>query len=428
MQRGLSINKIFNYIIVFFLLFDGSNMWQLISGDRFATNSIRLFLLVICLMSIISTLTIKKVNFTMHFIGNMLAILFLFAVFWLGTRYNLLYFFRVQLMVFPIFVVYAYVMMRYGLIRDVAKIFLNIWFIITIVTTTIWFFSSVIPALPLTGKVYFWAQRTLPTYTFFNLYFANPVQAVVFNGTRFFRNTGIFAESPGVATYYLYAVALELSFFVKDKGHKRRLIAFLIGAASSLSTKALIFIPFILFLNYLFNTTDRRNNNVLFAVRVLSLVALVIGLGYGFNEILADKSTTGSYSIRNDDVAAALKVFKESPIFGVGLGNNDPIIRNFTVPRNNNGLSMGLTVLLAHGGLWLTTMYIWPLLLMFKRFFFKPKYRRFILFGIAVFVNLIISNIGTTPSFLMLVATGYAYFNLTEEEKLSLLANPEDFY
>lgn len=427
MQNGVSITKIFTYIIVFFLLLDGSNMWQLISGDRFATNSIRLALLVVCLMSIISTLTIKKVRFTLHFIGNMLAILFLFALFWLGTRYNLLYFFRVQLMVFPIFVVYAYVMMRYGLIRDVAKAFLNLWFIITIVTTTIWFFSAVIPVIPLTGKVYYWAQQTLPTYTFFNLYFANPVQGVVFNGGRFFRNTGIFAESPGVATYYLYAVALELSFFFNDKGHKRRLTTFLIGAASSLSTKALIFIPFILFLNYLFNTTDRRNNNVLFAVRVLALVALVIGLGYGFSEILADKSTTGSYRIRNDDVAAALKVFRENPVFGVGLGNIDPIIRRFTVPRNNNGLSMGLTALMAQGGLWLTTLYLWPMFLSFKRFFFKPKYRRFIIFGIAVFVNLIISNISTHPSFLMLVATGYAYFNLTEEEKLSLLTNPEDF-
>lgn len=428
MQKGLSINKIFIYIIIFFLLFDGSNMWQLTSGDRFATNSFRLALLVVCLISIISTLAIKKVRFTMHFIGNMLAILALFWFFWLGTRYNLLYFIRGQLMVFPIFVVYNYVMMRYGLIKDVAKAFLNIWFVITIVTTLIWALTTVIPVLPMTGKVYYWAQRTLPTYTFHNLYFANPVQGVIINGVRYYRNTGIFAEAPGVASYYLYAVALELAFFSKDRGHKRRLTTFLIGAATTLSTKALIFIPFILFLNYLFNSTDRRNNNVLFAVRVLVLVVLVVALGYGFNEILADKSTTGSYSVRNDDVAAALTVFKSHPVFGVGLGNNDPIIRQFKVARNNNGLSMGFTVMLAHGGLYLTTLYLWPLFLSFKRFFFKAKYRRFTIFGVAVLVNLIISNIGTHPSFLMLVAAGYAYFNLTEEEKLSLLENPDDFY
>ena len=77
--------------------------------------------------------------------------------------------------------------------------------------------------------------------------------------------------------------------------------------------------------------------------------------------LLWDKMQTVSGFMRLDDVLACFKTWLTAPLFGTGYWNDESVIPFFTYPdRYNNGLSMGVMVVLAQGGLYLLTLYVVP--------------------------------------------------------------------
>ncbi|SER57803.1 hypothetical protein [Streptococcus gallolyticus] len=419
MKLNFSINKFYSYIIAFLLLLDGSSMWQLSGVINISNTKAKLILIFFCILSILS---LRDIKFSDYFIKMIMFITIYLIIYILISGYNISYFFNAFGVVFVVLIVYTYTMMRYHLIGDLAKAFVNIWIIIAIITSFLWLFGSIFHIIPLTTSTYDWSDRFLNTYTFHNIYYENPVQNTTLFGKVIARNTGIYAEAPGFSNYFLYALALEMAFFKHEKGYKLKLFVLFVTSLTTLSTKTIIFLVLIFIINYLFSV---KNNKSVFTKLIRIFISIILPLVGLFILIvtLQTKSNTGSFSIRIDDVISEVKTWKDYPIFGSGIGNTEPIINHFSVKRDNNALSMGLTLLLAQGGIWLTSLYISPLILILikseKRFFKKSIF----LFGLAVLINLVISNIILSSSFLIILASGYAFLGLTISEREQIERN-----
>lgn len=416
MTIKLSLNRLYAYIIAFLILFDGSVMWQLTGNKLLSVTVIRLLLVAICMLSIF---TIGKVEISLKFFNLFLASFIFFIIYALATRYDILNLFKVLWGPYLIFLFYAYIMLRNGKINDLVEAFVNIILIIAILTTFLWISASLLRIVPLRLGTYDWAEKIRVTYNFYNIYFENPVQNTNFLQWYIPRNTGIYAEAPGFSNYLLYAFGLELSFLGTTKFHRTKLLIFFVASLTTLSTKAILFLVSILIINYLLDEQKKRHQ--LFQLIRFFLSIVLVGVGaYIFVFVIDDKMTTGSFSIRTDDFYAAIKTWMQHPVFGTGLGNVKEIVSNFTVRRDNDWLSMGLSLLLAQGGLFLTAFYLLPTIVVPKIIRNNELRKSVILFSIAVLINLIISNIITSPALEMILASAYAYLALNDDERARL--------
>ena len=70
---------------------------------------------------------------------------------------------------------------------------------------------------------------------------------------------------------------------------------------------------------------------------------------------------------------------------------------------------MGLTVLMAYGGLWLLAIYIGALVVSFRNSYFRAHRKTWFLIVIVLGYNLFISNAAFTDPYIFMVAAAYAY-------------------
>jgi hypothetical protein len=129
-----------------------------------------------------------------------------------------------------------------------------------------------------------------------------------------------------------------------------------LGAVSSLSAKAILLMVLCFVLYFVFKNPQNKRATIIRAVSVFVPAFVFAAV------IILDKMQSYSFFIRLDDLFASLKTFSENILFGSGYYNNESIIKNFSYEfRANDGLSMGLAVLLAQGGLYMFLFYIFSL-------------------------------------------------------------------
>ena len=275
------------------------------------------------------------------------------AVYLLATRYNGVRF--VLYFALPLLLLMLYT----GLEGDRSVYLLyrlaDIVIVLTALSLGFFLFGTVLGWIPPSSvTTFYWGEswRTCPTY--FHLYYE--AQRIRFFGVDLPRNCGVFPEAPGFAAFLVVAVAAEVLL-------RRRLrwgrVALLTAATlTTLSAKALILTAAVLALRYaLWSPRGWRARRG----RVVALPVLGVGLSVAAGVLLWDKLQTVSGGMRLDDVAACLKAFRTAPIFGTGYWNDASIVPYFSYPdRYNDGLSMGVAVLLAQGGLYLSALYWRP--------------------------------------------------------------------
>ena len=284
------------------------------------------------------------------------------AVYLLGTRYNVarygLYF------VGPLLLLMLYIGMKdnegdpFGLLYKLGDIVT----VLTVISLVCFVFGTCLDVLPFKDTVsYYFAGYDRTCTTYFHLYYA--AQTMLMFGHELVRNCGMFAEAPGFAMFLVIALATEVFFRVRPRLWRCGVIA--AAALTTFSTKAILLVMLVVGIKVVIDR-PRRIEWQRLKVLVLPLGGLVL-LGAAA-VLLIDKMNTASFFIRLDDLAASFKAFASSPLFGTGYYNDDSIIALFAYDRSNNGLSMGLAVLLAQGGLFLTAVYLVPMYLCIRRF------------------------------------------------------------
>ncbi len=264
-----------------------------------------------------------------------------------GTRY-ILYF------VIPVLLMCVYI----GIMDsedDIKGLFLklsDIVFVLSFISLFLFVFGTLLGVLPFKSTVqYEWAGAMRQTNTYFNLIYES--QDITFLGRDFVRNCGIFAEAPGFAVFLVVAISSEM--LLRDKIKWFRVGILCITVITTFSAKAIILAIAAIGLRYLISSAKTLSAKR-FKILLLPIVAVVAAAAVLI--VFADKAQSYSYLMREDDLQASMKVFWQNPIFGAGYVNDGAISDEFRLlTRPNNGLSMGVVLLLAQGGIWLTGLY-----------------------------------------------------------------------
>lgn len=396
------------YVILICTILNGSVMWRYIVGTplNFMVLIILQYLSCICGILSYGRFIPKKCIY----VACVFCIYF--GVYCLGTGYKSEVFLIYYAGVFIIFFMYLYQVNRNNDLEKFIKVFTNIVTVIAILSLFFWLFGSVLNVLP--GRVmleYNWANRTYTTYTYYGLYFENPIQSEqILFGKRSIRNSGVYAEVPGFAEILLYALTIEL--LTKQKTKWRFLVLFT-ALLSTSSTKGLLTFVIISVVNYIMKREYKQK--IYRVIKLLISIFLIVSGVFACIYILQDKSQTGSFGVRMDDIRAAIIAWKNSPFFGVGYNNMQEIAKYFQVSRSSDGLSMGLTALLAQGGLYLIGLYVIAMICAIRS---VPKYRyEIFIFCIMIIINLFISN--SAFSFLMIAMLAVAFSTFVSKRTLN---------
>ena len=312
-----------------------------------------------------------------------------------------------HVLIFVIFFFYCGSLIRNGNVEEFAKAFVNVVSVVSAVSLFFWLFGSVLGIIPGFPTPYIWAG-TRTTVNYFWLYFENRTQATEILGQTVIRNTGIYAEAPGFSGYLIMALAIALPA-ENEKYPLKQKVLLVATMLTTLSTKGLIAVMILIALVYMFTHPAKSPSK--FIEKFIFVVVLVTAASIGIFLLLEDKSTTGSYIVRMDDLQAAISAWKNHVLFGSGYQETSEIIRNFGVSRSNNGLSMGLTILLAQGGLYMIAFYALSFILALyaSRRMDRTLFMRVLIFGIMIAFNLLISSFQYDATTIFIIACGYAF-------------------
>lgn len=272
------------------------------------------------------------------------------------TRYLLYYFLPIVLLT-----VYVGLVDEQSDIRSLFCKLSNIVCFLSVVSLVLFLFGTLLKLIPSMPVAYSWAGTRQTTNTY--LHFLYESQDIVFLGHPFVRNCGIFAEAPGFAVFLVISTAVEV--FLKEKLSIPRCCVLFITVVTTFSAKAIILAIISFALKYLITSSGSftaKRFKLFFTPIVLAVGAVIVAV------VFFDKAQSYSYLMRVDDLQASMRTFADNPIFGAGYVNDGAITDNFRLlTRPNNGLSMGVVVLLAQGGLWLTLLNIVPAVTMITR-------------------------------------------------------------
>ena len=320
-----------------------SSMWAQFTGALSNTFS-RVFILILGAL-----LCINFNKITARGVYKTAAVVLFLAVFLFFTRYN---FIRTLLyLIIPFALCFLYFSTKKSS-EEKSRFLLYLSDIIVVfsaISIVLYLFGTILGLFPETSSVRVWwaeEERVIPHY----LHLLYEAQDIELFGLKFMRNCSVFPEAPAFAAYIAVSFAAEL--FIRKKISVYRVIVLVLAALTSFSAKAILLVSAAVLLKFLF--WDKKGTKFV----LLKGSAVLLSLGFAAF-VLFEKAKSHSFFIRLDDFNACLEAFKSSPIFGTGYYNDSSVITHFEYAyRANDGLSMGLAVLLAQGGLWLFLFYI----------------------------------------------------------------------
>lgn len=404
--KRISISTILIYLIVIAILIDSSTMYRLLVDSPLYNRGFGWPLGLLCLLYVLHS---KQIVIGNEIKKRLPVIIVFLSAHALLTRYNVQRYLISFVGVFLVLFIFSYVLVRTGQMRLFLQAFSNIMLILSFISIFFWLFGSIMNVLPgRTMLSYYWADHYRTTYTYWYLYFENPVQNI---GHGTICNLGIFAESPGYSGFLTYAMLIELVFRkeYQDKKRKRvsliRIIIFMITMLTTNSTKGIIAVLIAVSIDYILKDIHNKKQLIIRIVLALMILSFSIAVGY---YIIEDKLITNSGIIRLDDLRSGFLAFSEHPFIGVGFENLDAIAEKRLVVRDNNGISMGLTVLLAYGGLWILSFYIGAVVVSYGHAYFKNNKKIWFIIICILLYNLFVSDSAFSDPYIFAIASAYS--------------------
>ena len=290
--------------------------------------------------------------------------------------------------------------------------YVNVIFIIAIISIFFWFFGSYLHLIHPTGKYWSnWAHYSVKRYnykpSYFNVYFETQVLKGIV------RNSAIFAEAPMASLTFSIGLTLENLFGEQRAHHNLKLIVLTFAILTTLSSTGYICI--IINLVYLLLIKIHNTKYSSLIIGMLLFIGIIVISG-----IFIEKLHSHSGSSRSKDYRNAFLAFKKYPIFGVGFGNGVKLKDGI----GKFGYSNSFGRIIGEGGIYISILY----LLAFIRSFFlalenKNLQRLFFTIIVAfLFVTTIFVN-----SYLMYFLLSFLAF-WKPIGKMELVENEENIY
>ncbi len=400
----IKLRNAVSVLLILSIIMCGAVEIKYLSNLNISSGIFRLAVIVLCALGI--ALEYRGSLSRRAFYGFLIIAIYL-LLFIVIRRYNIVSYFASFYSVILSFFLYAYFLHKRGGLLSFFEIYENIMILIGLITVFFWLFGSVLDVLPgRTNTYYTFSGYSGSGYTYYYLYFENFKQNQVLLGITLPRNCGIYCEAPAFSGMLLYAISIEL--FSPKKKNWKKVGALLLVIATTQSTKALIALIAAFGLMYITKESKGKSKaNRVF--RIIASILLIVVLVSAAFYIMEDKATANnSYNARLNHLMAGFQTWIKSPIFGSGYKNVSAIIDNEAEGAGYGGLSMGLTVLLAQGGLYLFAFYLVAAFFAARNSFVKQHMRNYLIFIVVITINLFISNSAFSYPYLFMVSTAYA--------------------
>ena len=171
------------------------------------------------------------------------------------------------------------------------------------------------------------------------------------------KNAAIFTEAPMAS--FNFCIALMTELFLEKKSSKVKISVFVMAIVSTFSSTGLTFLIMLLVLKY---SAQKQRDNIrviikCFILPIMSVVGILLAM-----EMFNAKMTVNSGVIRLDDFVVCFQAWKTKKLLGAGVGNDQYLIHFMGNWRAfNQGLSNSPGQILAHGGIWITAVYVWAI-------------------------------------------------------------------
>ncbi len=401
------IYKIIAFCLAVITIFNSNSIWITVLGKSSHYFNIIFFSLIILVGISFFVISIPQRIFTVNFL--IAVCVFFYILIYAFQPVNISdYAYVLKLDVIIIFTLLYYALYCNGKLPRVMQFYVDIVTIIGIISLLFWILGSNLHLinpnkyiLSTWSSFNNWAQL-VPSY--FNIYF-EPQQI---NGL--IRNSAIFPEAPMASLHFTVALSIEWLLRRNDKFHIAKLVILIICIISTFSSTGYIAVILLLCYKILFS-----ENAFISRIKPVIIVVVIVGI-IVIQNILSQKLVTESGSIRIDDYVAAYNAWKDNPIMGLGIASSK--IQNYmSLWRGYNlGFSNTIMDILAHGGIYVSLIYVLALIYGIKESF-KHKNWNMLMFIIIV-IYLLFTTLFTNTLLLFNVLALIIYGSNIKESRI----------
>lgn len=371
------IYKIIAFCLAVIIIFNSNSIWITVPGKSSHYFNIIFFSLIILVGISFFVISIPQRIFTVNFL---IAIcVFFYILIYAFQPVNISdYAYVLKLDVIIICTLLYYALYCNGKLPQVMQFYVDIVTSIGIISLLFWILGSNLHLinpnkyiLSTWSSFNNWAQL-VPSY--FNIYF-EPQQI---NGL--IRNSAIFSEAPMASLHFTVALSIEWLLRKNDKFHIAKLVILIICIISTFSSTGYIAVILLLCYKILFS-----ENAFISRIKPVIIVVVIVGI-IVIQNILSRKLVTESGSIRIDDYVAAYNAWKDNPIMGLGIASSK--IQNYmSLWRGYNlGFSNTIMDILAHGGIYVSLIYVLALIYGIKESFKHKNWNMFMFIIIVIYL------------------------------------------
>lgn len=209
---------------------------------------------------------------------------------------------------------------------------------------------------------------THTNYSYYNIFFDTQINTDIPILINKMRNTSIFTEGPMFSLPLTLALAIEL--FSRTSLKKVRIFIILLCNFTTFSMTGWIFSIILIYIRIIFL---QKKYVFVRIINLLLLVSSVIYFGGFLIDLIINKTTSSSFSVRLDDYQAQILSWRKNPITGNGINNTYSVIENmssFRLNFGNTGQSNTVGILLSDGGVLIVIAFFIP---MIKGIFYSLK-------------------------------------------------------
>lgn len=409
MNFGIAFKNLLEYILCTCIVINCNTVWQQTKFSKINNLIMILSIMILCFTCFPKICRKRNVLFKTVI---MISIIFVYNIIfiWINHQNTKSYIVRfvVILLGLLLYSIYA----TYNKKRDSLLIKISNIMIVLSIVSLIMYISIEIFGIISTNSfcTYIWGTiRTVPTYH--NLYYQTQFASI--GSMHFIRNTGIFTEGPMYS--FILCIALMVQLFYINKINRKKIIILVITILSTLSTTGIIIMLVVLSIKFL----SIKGKNKYYSILKLILVPLVLSISllsivyFIDNKIQQSKSGTygSSYSVRIDDFKVGFTAWDKHKLIGNGYDRHDitQLYMNKTLRGDDTGGSSGLMAVLAQGGVYLLSIYLFSLIIAIV-YFIKYKKMNEIVFCIIIAILFIVTNIPYTYIMMYLIALGYSSY------------------
>ncbi|MDE6356896.1 MAG: O-antigen ligase family protein [Clostridia bacterium] len=352
MKRRLTLLDFFEYLMAVTFIINANSIYVHLPINE--NNLINYFLVIFMIVGVMGCFLYKnKVSVYRINKGITVATFFIiYCGFYILLRPNNIVGDLYLLVINCILIVYYFFCCNDYDIPAILFKFRNLICFIALVSIFMWVMCSIVSVIPQTGNVFSaWSDtgeyKVVPN--FFYIYFETQ-KIDIFGFNNIIRNSAIFTEAPMASLNFSLALIIEL--FLCKKVSKKKVLIFIIAILTTFSMTGYILILMAFGIKLLLYTPKSNSAHIL---KLFLVPVCVVIVGYvGFN-LLSEKLSSHSGSIRLDDFVAGYKAWQENIFFGTGGGEvNQQTLISYMSPFRlyNTGFSNSIMMILSGRGLY----------------------------------------------------------------------------